>query len=390
MKLNDLEILENSRFANGKRHFVENLPYANCIKFSLLNSTVPCPAFSILVTAFYRTERLTLCLSALNLAIQRSAIPCEMFVVETSITPVNYATCEEQARVLKCSIKYLHNPFITQSEARNIAINSVASSSSYLLLLDCDIYVSENSIYSFWKFLEQEKSVSAISPTINASTDIGPVVALSGKRLLPDEHVLLPQNSDLTDFQPTRMLRGIYVLRKSHYQLLLRCGVLFSPHFVVWQNVPFFQTLREMGFLCGYVPASLAFAIHDERPDSARLANSMPDWSPQTLKSICLLIHRNCLWREQFAVNNGRFLRRLHQIVSRHSSKSPSEIIALLMDCASYINEANWPFFEEYIAMKIDLECEPGLNKFLLVLLSERQSWPDYRNILSLDLNIAF
>ena len=88
--------------------------------------------------------------------------------------------------------------------------------------------------------------------------------------------------------------------------------------FEVWQNVPFFLTLKELDLRFGYLLESESICLHDERYHQDTLSTRRPDWNAQVVKSIILLFYRNELWEERQQSLNRRFIETMAEVLAAH------------------------------------------------------------------------
>lgn len=186
------------------------------------------------------------------------------------------------------------------------------------------------------------------------------------------------------DFLEALMLRGMFAVRR---QTLIEVFGENPWHksFQVWQNVPFFLTLREAGKSFGFILEQLCVCLHDERWHKNTIGNSMLDWHEQTVKSIALLIHRNQLWKQEYQFLNKRFIQVMKGVLVEHVGYDAEDVLEQLFviaRCLSLEESDACLQLEKYL----DKTGDGIIKKVIPLILSEE--WSELQSIKSSDINV--
>jgi hypothetical protein len=348
------------------------------------------PKLAIGITTFYRQDKFLQSLSTLCEELCRINIPGAIYAVETSILPDNLKSCETCGKSGNGqAIWYLHNPLLTQSEARNLVCEHVDLHTEFIGFIDNDIYLGEDCLNTCIAFLETTPSAIGVAPVLRAVSGVQSTQT-DGVIIMPNEHARANAFGHHNGLLCTYMLRGAYFLRRRFLSTTTYPESPFLADFTVWQNVPLFQTLRESKELFGYLEAPGAVAFHDSRRDNATITKSMGDWMPETLKSIMLLFYRNRLWEHDQSKRNMRFINRMCEVLADYGVAAPRAMVVSLMGLARCLHEEQWSSAQPRIKEILGEAPSKELRDLGAVLMESEVSWPRMQRIQSNDLAIPY
>jgi hypothetical protein len=235
---------------------------------------------------------------------------------------------------MRIGMTYVFTKEHNQSTLRNRAIKHIPLSTDYVSFIDSDIYVSRTTFKVCRDFLEKHKDIGAIAPPLVRYYGGKHSIVREKTAIRPDNrNIIMPSKLDFktssletNHFVSSLLLRGAYIIRRDVLKQIFK-DKPWIKHFKVWQNVPFFLTLKENGITFGYLKYWNTICLHDERPHKETLRNSMKDWLPETLKSIILLFFRNQLWLPTYYHQNTRFITTIKGVLTSLHLANDIEII---------------------------------------------------------------
>lgn len=247
------------------------------------------PIWSVVIPTYQRLERLFICLHCLLASIKSLGVGVEIVVMDNA--PVSGLLKSLRLylarRTEEVTVIYRHLPSVNQSGLRNEALAFLNQSVENVLFLDSDIYLSSSMLNVCNRFLQQEHEVVAVAPPLVSY--FGGQHAAARSRVMGSVRsggpgIVMPSNYDYSvgryrseKFLESLMLRGAFVLRRKFLR------EVFGDHpwltiFEVWQNVPFFLRLRELGTIFGYILDPSAVCLNDERWHKDTFGVRRPDW----------------------------------------------------------------------------------------------------------------
>jgi len=224
--------------------------------------------------------------------------------------------------------------------------------------------------------------------------DIGTNSATRRKTHMPGEigeEIWVREN----DLMRSTMMRGAFMLRRKAIDEIATHNPEHTPwlkDFVVWQNVPFFLSLRELGLDMGYILDNKAIVAHDDRVDLLSVGTSLPWRSNETLKSLTILMLRNALFDSDVRTRNlDRFLSYNTPVIARALSidySKAEEVQDVLISIAKSFSDS--PTTDEFVAnakgllAKVDSALRGNLN-WVINELGRKNTFFRVKQILSLD-----
>lgn len=305
-------------------------------------------SWAVVIPTYRRLERFFTCLNCLQGAIKNLAKGVVVAVMDNAPESALLNSIERYLihPTEQMTLIYKHLPFANQSGLRNEALTLLNPSVQNVMFLDSDIYVSPKTLSLCDRFLQNEQSIGAVAPPLAAytggshrlfRTKASKAIRRGGKDIImPSEYdYFVGQHSKR--FLESLMLRGAFIVRR----VILEKDFANRPWlttFDVWQNVPFFLTLREMGKTFGYILDSSALCLHDNRWHKDTLETRRADWHAQTIKSIILLFYRNQLWKKEQQLLNQRFIETMSEVLQQHLQSSVAYTLPLLFQAAQYLS----------------------------------------------------
>ena len=302
------------------------------------------PRWAVIMPIFGREERLFIALQCLLAATRTYGAEIELFLLDNKARSQAseclrrfFNDCRQPI-----TVRYWLLPDLNQAGLRNWAFARLAQSVEYVLIQDSDMYMATNFLGIVGRYLCDQRRIGAIGPAIaryfggkheRVRQRAGAQICAGGS------DVLMPTEEDYrlsrrhSDYLEALMLRGAFVIRR---ETICRClgkspwNVLFD----LWQNVPFFLSLRENGVRFGFLLDRSIIALHDERPHPDTLKWSMQEWNAETVKSIILLFKRNKLWNEPMRDQNARFVGAMMNRLSEHCEADGEEIYQIAFQAA--------------------------------------------------------
>jgi len=260
------------------------------------------------------------------------------------------------------------------------------------MLLDSDIYLSQSTLSACDRFLAQEESVVAIAPPLASylggnHTTVRARVA--GFVRSGGIGIVMPSSYDYEasqyhgEFLESLMLRGAFIVHRELLQTVF-ANRPWLTIFEVWQNVPFFLTLRELGFTFGYLLDLNAICLNDERQHRDTFRIRRHDWYAHTVKSIILLFYRNQLWRPEQQELNRRFLKKMAQVLEGYLLSPVAVSMPLMIQTARYLSmsaEEGRKNIAELLSEATDIRFRDALTLLL------REQWKEIQLVHSRNLN---
>lgn len=310
---------------------------------------------SIIVTAYHRYERFFLMMACLLGAVRKAAVNTEIIIIDNSRdSRLRHALrrfLSFQSTLV--TILYHHDPDLIQSTARNLGLKLSYGNSSYIMILDSDIYLAERTLRLCLDFLASHPSVSGVAAPLlgyfggshriarQTVGDIGRDGDQS-RLLMPCAYYLKHGHWHDKSFLETLMLRGMYILRREVFSALGTNCEPWLVDFVLWQNVPFFMSLRETGKIFGYLVKSEVLCLHDERESSYTIRHSLAAFKAETVKAIVLLIYRNRLWERSRRGVNERFLSRMKFVVEQMHPAESQRVLGVCFEIARILQQCGF------------------------------------------------
>ncbi len=306
------------------------------------------PNWAIIICTFGRRDRFFQCLTNLVWAVKKNGEPIQLIVMDNNPLKGLKKMVEiylEESRLIR--FRYIHDAISNQSELRNKSLKFILSSVNFLFFLDSDIYVAKLTILKINTYLKYNKEVKAVAPPLLSYVGGRQEIYRNKNKkniqnggdcfIMPDRsnYLISKKNGQLLQ---TNMLRGAFVVRKNILKRFFGKNP-WHPVFKVWQNVPFFLTLKEKNVSFGYLLDDDIIALHDDRPHRDAIKSSMELWHSETIKSIILLFYRNELWKHKHQKNNGRFINVMKAVLSNHSTLAPNKNIYYSFQVAKILSK---------------------------------------------------
>lgn len=342
---------------------------------------------TIIILSYKRLERFFICFNCLVSAIRNSTYAVDVIIMDNSNDGSLLAPLQRMCSRLTIIRKlvYSHHPSDNQSVLRNKALEFIESNCEYVAFLDSDIYLEKKTLSFCIKYLDISINIAAIAP---------PLISYFGGKhnnaRKNHENIVMPSKIDLelnkpvNGFLPSLMLRGMFIIRNSCLKQYFK-NKAWIESFEIWQNVPFFLTLKENGQLFGYLVQNTFGALHDERPNKYSIKSKMADWSVQTIKSIILLFLRNQLWRKKQQKLNKRFIYTMQSVLHEHINDISSHgAIQVCLKIAKAISKDKAEAYKEFKEIEVEVK-EKSILDVIKVLRNE--NWDKLREIQSYNLD---
>lgn len=298
-------------------------------------STSVNPQLSIIMPVMERKSRFRTAINRLTSSLTKAELVTTLIILDNSLLDDVRQEIKDRAEQLRGTpitrVIYHHNPRMIQSTGRNFAYQEFIDKSQFVGIWDSDIYCSVQTIGEVMKLWNTASHMVGIAPPMGSYTkgNIDAELNLYGdirdspllRRRLHMPGAIGEENGIWSgDVLRTTMMRGAFFIKKSFIDKITACNQDKEPwlkDFVVWQNVPFFLSVREFDGDFGYAMSSEAIVLHDDRKGAFSVSQSIPYTRTETLKSLSMLIIRNKVFSPTGRAINSRFLRYNIPVISR-------------------------------------------------------------------------
>lgn len=353
------------------------------------------PRWSIIIAVFGRHERLFRTLRCLVRSIRDLNAPAEILLLDNGPGSqlLNELRLFFSNQRLQLNVRYWVLPRLNQSGLRNWGFARLAKTSEFLLIHDSDIYVGPRFFAGLQSFLESSSHLVAVGPPI-AQYHGGRISSIrksfADRVMVGAPGIMLPSREDYeagrwsTRYLDALMLRGSYALRLRNLRPLVGQRP-WNESFNVWQNVPFFLGLREQGQQFGFFLSPELIALHDERPHPDTLRWSMSDFNCETVKSIILLLKRNCLWEERSRALNARFVSVMADRLVEHCGGEVRPLLSFAIEAAFALSLSQRAGIARL--RKLQLRCKNHAMRNAIASLT-KLNWSAVAKLRSLNLEV--
>lgn len=403
------QIHYQTRFVDGRKYFGSFDGFVETSSKVTQHTFNPGkPEISIVLVTMDRPQKFRRTIDSLVNAASKVDHAVRLIVMDSSIKPEEVPKQTAYIPPSIESIIYYHDARMTQSIARNKAVLEVSGDSNNIAIWDGDIYSSENTLLVLSDTLDKNKDICAVAPVMIGTyndnyqldialySDINTNAIKRRKTHMPGEigeDIWIKEG----DFMRSTMMRGAFMLRKQAIEEIALLNPDHSPwlkDFVVWQNVPFFLSFRELGLDMGYLLDSKAIVAHDDRIDSLSVGTSLPWRSNETLKSLTILMSRNALYNPDNRKRNfDRFLSYNIPVIERvlgTDYEKAMEVQDIIINIAKIFSESkNANEFindAKYTLAKVDTKLQEKLN-WVINELSNENTYHRVKKILSFDIS---
>lgn len=354
-------IHSNTTFVDGRKYFgqydhkVTSRPTTEWI---LKNQEQKAEA-SIFIPIMERVEKLDIFLMSLKQSIDHSQFGVSLVILDNSIERKFLQKIKDaDLGASVTGIYYHHDPRMTQSGGRNIAFNILGNNSEIIGVWDADIYASKNTVANLLNTLINDSMLSGIAPPLGKFSGGLQEIALSVYKNIDNN-----KNSRLKLHMPgnigeengvwkgkilrTTMMRGSFFVKRNLIEDISNNNPEGKPwltDFVLWQNVPFFISAKELNFDFGYLMQGDTVVLHDDRVDELSVGYSLEYRTSETLKSIFMLMYRNDVFKRNGSIINHKFLEYNVSAIMRVTGFDRGKSIRFqnfMLDIANIFDSAN-------------------------------------------------
>lgn len=328
--------------------------------------------WAIIIPTYQRHERLFTCLRCLGSAMANVNEPFQILIMDSAPEPKLRGALSTHRNTT-----YAHLPRANQSTLRNAALSMLDPAVEKLLLLDSDIYLSKDSLRLLDSAFKQDENLVAVAPPLapyvggkhkETLKSFAHTTRTDGKGLIMPSPYEYSTRNKTKDFLETLMLRGAFALRREAIVEVFGDSP-WLPVFTLWQNVPFFLTLRELGKRFGYILNPAATALHDERPHADTVRSLIPLWHAETIKSIILLMFRNHLYESKQRKLNSEFLKRISPVLEQHLLLQPQASFKNMLEASKLLSLNKEEAIKSLNQLAVQVS-DPRLREAITLLLS--------------------
>ena len=320
-------IFQEMQVINGRKHFgMYNhlIGLGNQTQIFYWNTGIP--TLSLILPVMDRPQRFLTTLTRLIEALEYAQCASEVLVMDNSLEPGLLSILTNTLASFRGdalgSLLYHHDPRLTFSTARNLAVQELSSSSALVASWDSDIYCQKTTIAHLLKAWETVPFFSGIAPPLGGYH--GEDLAESFQRyttLQTDtslrRHLHMPGEIGEErgiwhgSILETAIMRGAFIVKRTLVEQVaahMPAQEPWSRDAVLWSNVPFFLTASELRAQWGYLMRGEAIVLHNDQEDGVAMGAAYPQRSVETLKTMMLLCYRNHLEMPEAQRLNRDFL----------------------------------------------------------------------------------
>jgi len=261
--------------------------------------------------------------------------------------------------------------------------------------MDSDVYFNLETIRKIISYFKANDNIQALAPPVapyfkgshaNCRNKF-PLINRNGshkKLLMPTPYYVKYGNWINDELLEIMMLWRIYFIRRHLLNLFPDPRNPWLIDFVAWQNVPLFLTIKEHGNTTCCLCDSDILCLHDERPNSYTVGNSMTKWQAEIVKSILMIFYRNKLYLSEQQKINNRFIVNMETILVEKFGECGKSIIKTLYKMSEILemefNEGKNELHKIEIPHNI-------LNTVIKLITFSEQTWNRIHKIRSSKLN---
>lgn len=330
-------------------------------KTSFLEFNPGQPQVSIVVATMERDERFKETVTRIMSAIGNLKQSSRLVIMDNSIR----SDMEQQvaswvrssANDAVESVVYHHDPRMTQTTGRNIAVDSFIETSESVILWDGDIYCHPLALESVSEAWSAYPSLFAMAPVmagyvageidhrISEFSDVAENPETRRRTHMPGkigEEIGLREDN----LMMLSMMRGCFWVKRSLIDAVAAINPDKKPwliDFISMNNVPFFIAAKELGYDLAYLLDQRAVVVHDDRIDELSVGFKLPMREAQTLMEIVALMVRNKVYTPESNSVNGRFLDFNLSEISRVTNSDKSSAVKIqdyLLEIANILDNS--------------------------------------------------
>lgn len=312
------------------------------------------PRLSIIMPVMERRARFRRTFDRLTSSLTEAELVTTLIIMDNSLLDNTIQDVKESLDQLRGTpvirVIYHHDPRMIQSTCRNRAYREFIGNSELIGVWDSDIYCSKETLREVMGLWDTASHMCGIAPPMGSYTKGNLEVEFGLYRNVRENPLLriklhmpggIGEENGIWNgnILRTTMMRGAFFVKKSLVDMIARHnndGDPWLKDFVVWQNVPFFLSARELGGDFGYAMSGKAMVLHDDRKDRFSVTQSASYAQLETLKSLSMLMVRNQVYSPRGKAINTRFLRYNIPAISRvttfneHLAQSTQEALLLI------------------------------------------------------------
>ena len=355
-------------------------------KTTTINFNPGKPTISVILSAMERSDRLKETITRILAATRLLDAATRILIMDNSIQDgleakmFSWIDCRTSDFLE--SVVYCHNPRMTQTLGRNIAVKHLTRNSTDIILWDGDIYCENRCLTLLDQAWKENPHLMAIAPAligynsgkidnrISKFSDIATSEKTRSQTHMPGkigEEIWIRQGN----LMRATMMRGAFWVKRKLVDAVAATNPNSDPwitDFISLNNVPFFIAARELGFDFAYLLDPDAIVAQDDRVDAFSVGFSLPMRETQTLMEIVALMVRNQVYTSNGQEANPRFLQFNIGEITRSSSvnKGDARLIQTnLLELAKLISTTNdnQSFMSEYSKFK------PTIDKKVLSII---------------------